>query len=148
MDAPAGQPLLARHSQLPPARPGGDEHGPRRVLVALLRRHAQPLAVPRDATDGHRLKYLDAVLARLGDHAVGDLDSRHSSREPGVVVVALHPSWLAAGRALLDNQAVDPLAGGVDGGGEARRPPTDDDQVVRVLLRFQPEAQLAGELIV
>src|SRR3990170_4869183 len=70
------------------------------------------------------------------------------SREAGVVVDPLRDAGLTAQGALLDDEGVDPLAGGVDGGGQAGGPTADDHEVVEGPLRLQREAQFAGELAV
>src|SRR5437867_11718374 len=109
----------------------------RAVFVLRVRHDLQVLAVRRDALDANGREKLDFIPPGLGDEAVGQLSSADALGETGVVVDALGDPGVSAERAFLDHEAVDALASGVDGGGEAGGSAADDDQVVEGALRLE-----------
>ena len=128
--APAGQPLLAGHLQLPAADAVGDDHRPALIGVSA---GGHGLVCALVGQGGHPLK------ADVRAQGLGLLVEVHGEVRPGDLLAARpvlnvrRGGRLAAGGAPLQQQGGVPGPLGVDGGGQARRAGADDNDVVHML---------------
>ena len=123
VDPGADQLGLPGHAQPPVRRAAGHQHrAGAHPLPAGQAQHGV-VSVPLEALDRHRGQHLDVVAARLGDKTLGQLGTPDALGESRVVVHPLGDAGLSAQGAAVHDQAADPLARGVDGGGETRPAP-------------------------
>ncbi len=144
------EPRQARQGELPVLGARGDDHGARRDAGALvvdldgvgLPAAGELLGVPRDHQPGPE-------LLRLRVGARRQLLARDAGGEAEVVLDLRARARLAAGRARLQHQDVEPLRGAVDGGGQPRGAGADDHQVAEpALVDLLVEAEAVGDLVV
>jgi hypothetical protein len=81
----------------------------------------------------------------MGFHLVGQFAAADSFNEAGVDVDALGGAGLAPDAALLDDQSLDPLSGGIQGRAESGGAAAHDHQVVRLSFGFGADAQFGRQ---
>ena len=106
-------------------------------LVRVLHGHAHDLLRGQD---------LGPEAAGLGHGPTRQVGAGQAGREAQVVVDPRRRAGLASRGLALHHQGLEPLGGAVDGGGQARRPATDDDQVVVGQRGVRPQADPRGDL--
>src|SRR5581483_9268484 len=148
VDAGPDQRVLARSVGSPVGGAGGHEHRPSVIVLAGRRLDVDLVTVARHPADRDRLQHLDPVAPGLLDDPVGELGPADPVGEPGVVVQAFGHAGLPAETLAVDDQRLEVLASGIDGGGEPGGPPAHDDHVVDVLHRRARKPQLVGQLLV
>ncbi len=148
MDARTDEIILPWYPQTAIGGAGADQDGVGAVLVPWVRRDSKVPIVLRDLSDADGGEQFDIITSSLGDDPVRQLPSSDPLREARVVVYALGCPCLAAQGALFDDQAIDPLSGSIDGGGQASGAPADDYKVVERALSLEPKAQFARQLII
>ena len=122
-DPSADEPLLARHAETPPVRPGGDDHGKRPVahraggdLPAVL--VAPPFLRHRRHVAGGGLQ---TELDGLRLEALGEIEAVDPLRDPRVVLDEIGDGDLAHRRVARDGEHPEVRPGGVHPRGEPRR---------------------------
>jgi hypothetical protein len=146
VDARADQLRLPGHPETPVGGAGRDQH--RLGADALTSGEAQDGVRPirLEPLDRDRRQHLHPVAPRLGDEPLRQLGAPDALWEAGVVVHSLRDARLPAERAAVDDQGADPLACRVDGGGEPRRPASDDGEVIGGAIRLQLESEAPGQV--
>ena len=130
------------------ARAGGDEHGPRAVLLARRRADAQVLVVAPQVLHARCLQDFDAELLRLPGQPLGKFLAGNTFVEAGVILHVLRVADVPPGRAALEDQRLDAFTSRVDRGRQACRSAADDDQVVEVVLSRGDQAQLLSQRLI
>ena len=100
----------------------------------------KPLDLERD-------RDLRPELQGLVEGAAGERLSRDARRKPQVILDPGGGSGLAAHRAPVEHDDRQPFGGGIDGGGQPRRPCAHDRHVIdRVRVELGRDAQTSGKL--
>ena len=104
------------------------------------------LAVETDLDDFLGLEDLDPEAFGLAAEPIGELGAADPLRETGEVVEEFGDAGLTADTGPLDDEGLDPLAGGVEGGGQTGGTAADDGQIVERVHVAGLESEFLGEL--
>src|SRR5579864_1814876 len=128
-DAAAPVFLLAGHVEVTRQSAGGHDQRRRAQLLARLQAHDLDVALDVDLADRLEVAHVDPEPARVVAHLHGQLGAE-DRLEARVVLDQLRVQELATERTAVDHDRLEVHPGGVQGGGQARRAPADDDHVV------------------